>query len=120
MTAGNMWLYIVALVCIVLLVDSFRTAYRKGLRSLPGPKFACLTGFYRFGLVYRGDAPEQYREVHKRYGKIVRVGPNHVSVSDPAMIPVIYGIGSKFVKVISRTFECYAIQADLLRRTSTK
>lgn len=32
---------------------------------------------------------------------IVRTGPTHVSVSDPAQIPVIYGISSKFTKVSS-------------------
>ncbi|KAL3459726.1 cytochrome P450 [Aspergillus heterothallicus] len=29
---------------------------------------------------------------------MVRIGPNHVSISDPAAIPMIYGITSKFLK----------------------
>ncbi|PVH68975.1 cytochrome P450 [Cadophora sp. DSE1049] len=44
------------------------------------------------------EAPRNYRALHDKYGPIVRVGPNHVSVSDPAMIPIIYGISSKFTK----------------------
>ncbi|KAL2859238.1 cytochrome P450 [Aspergillus pseudodeflectus] len=49
-------------------------------------------------MVYNGDGPANYRKVHEKYGPIVRVGPNEVSVADPNMIPVIYGIGSKFTK----------------------
>ncbi|KAH8666053.1 cytochrome P450 [Tricladium varicosporioides] len=49
-------------------------------------------------MVYKGNAPQTYRELHKKYGPIVRTGPNHVSVSDPEMIPVIYGTGSNFRK----------------------
>ncbi|PCG88265.1 Cytochrome P450 [Penicillium occitanis (nom. inval.)] len=49
-------------------------------------------------MVYKGDGPVQYRKIHEQYGPIVRVGPNEVSIADPTMIPVIYGIGSKFTK----------------------
>ncbi|KAL2855332.1 cytochrome P450 [Aspergillus pseudoustus] len=78
-------------------------------------------------MVYNGDAPLNYRKVHQRYGPIVRVRPNEVSVADYRMIPVIYGVGSKFTKgsvmdtmfsardaarhkypKSSRNFECYA------------
>jgi hypothetical protein len=50
-------------------------------------------------MVYNGAGPAQYRKIHEKYGPIVRVGPNEVSVADPTMIPRIYGIGSKFTKV---------------------
>lgn len=32
-------------------------------------------------------------------GSIIRIGPNEVSISDPAMIPIIYDIQQKFTKV---------------------
>lgn len=84
-----------------LFISYLRAAWKKGLRSLPGPFFASLTGFYRLSMVWRGDAPAQYRNVHEKYGHIVRLGPNHVSVSDPAMINTIYGVGTKFLKVFT-------------------
>lgn len=71
----------------------------SGLSDIPGPKLAKYSSLFRFFVVYRGEAPQRYRELHAKYGSIVRTGPNHVSVSDPAMIPVIYGIGRKFNKV---------------------
>ena len=76
--------------------------FREGLRSLPGPLLARVSGLYRLSLVFDGHAPERYRELHQKYGNIVRTGPNHVSISDASMIPTIYGIGSKFLKVGSR------------------
>jgi hypothetical protein len=86
-------------VAFLVLLSYIRAALGKGVRTLPGPFWARFSGLYRLSLVYKGNGPEQYRKLHKRYGSIVRVGPNHVSISDVAMIPVIYGIGSKFTKV---------------------
>lgn len=88
------------LLLALLVLSRIRTVFRKGLRSLPGPFLARFSGIYRLSLVYDGHAPERYRELHEKYGPIVRTGPNHVSVSDTAMIPTIYGIGSKFLKVL--------------------
>lgn len=36
--------------------------------------------------------------LHSKYGSLVRVGPNEVSVSDLAAIKAIYGPGTKFRK----------------------
>ncbi len=91
---------------VLYLISSLRVAFRKGLRRLPGPFVARLSGLYRFSLVYAGRAPQEYLKVHQKYGPIVRVGPNHVSISDPAAITQIYGIGSNYVKVVgAATFE---------------
>lgn len=88
------------LVFVIVFFSYTRTYFRKGLSSLPGPILARLSGLYRLSLVHDGRAPERYRELHEKCGPIVRIGPNHVSVSDTAMIPTIYGIGSKFLKVL--------------------
>ena len=37
--------------------------------------------------------------LHKKYGPLVRIGPNHVSVSDPKAINIIYGLKTGFTKV---------------------
>lgn len=36
--------------------------------------------------------------LHQRHGKLVRTGPNEVSVSDLAAIKKFYGAGTKFIK----------------------
>jgi hypothetical protein len=82
-------------------IKCIQVALRPGLRSLPGPFSARFFRFYRSSLVFGGKAPEEYRKLHEQYGHIVRVGPSHVSISDPSAIPLIYGIGNgaKFLKV---------------------
>jgi hypothetical protein len=89
----------VAALCVSYLTLVFRTAFQKGLRQVPGPFIARFSGLFRLWLVYDGKAPSKYRKVHREYGPIVRVGPNHVSMSDPEVIPQIYGIGTDFPKV---------------------
>jgi hypothetical protein len=95
----------IVLWCLIALsvftaVDYVRTFFRKGLRTLPGPLLARFSGLYRLSMVIKGDSPQNYRKVHDQYGKIVRVGPNEVSVSDASAVPSIYGLGSKFLKVM--------------------
>ncbi|KAG5765521.1 hypothetical protein H9Q72_006408 [Fusarium xylarioides] len=93
------WLLYGALLTGLALFHLIRLTFRAGLRYIPGPWLARYTGLYRLSLVYKGDSPRQYQLLHERYGPIVRTGPSHVSISDPAMIPVIYGIGKNFQKV---------------------
>ena len=76
-----------------------RSALQSDLRKLPGPKAAHWTGLWRASVAYGGDGPAIYRALHRKFGPIIRSGPNHVSISDPAMISVIYGVNSKFTKV---------------------
>jgi hypothetical protein len=93
------FLYLSALSVALYVVSSIRAILRPGLRRLPGPFLARFSGLYRLSMVAGGRAPGEYQKIHEKYGRIVRVGPNHVSISDPSMIPLVYGIGSKFLKV---------------------
>lgn len=74
-------------------------AFLGVLADLPGPFTARFTNFWRVKSAASGKAPAKFQNLHRKYGSVVRVGPIHVSVSDPAQIPVIYGISSKFTKV---------------------
>ena len=93
------WQLLLLVALLLLCGSTIRDYLRPGLRQLPGPFLARFSRIYRFYLVYKGDVPDKYRALHAKYGPIVRTGPNHVSISDPAMIPTIYGVGSKFMKV---------------------
>lgn len=74
------------------------------LRAIPGPRIAAFTRFWSFFRVFRGNAPQNDQQLHQKYGQIVRTGPKHVSFSDINMIPVVYGIGSDYLKVRSSDF----------------
>ena len=76
----------------------FLQSYAK-LRHVPGPFLASLTNFPRLCWVLSNRAHDIHISHHRKYGKLVRFGPNMVSVGDPAEIPNIYGFNGKFVKV---------------------
>ncbi|KAJ5585632.1 cytochrome P450 [Penicillium hetheringtonii] len=88
---------VLALVVFLILRSVF-IAFRASLRNLPGPNIARFTPFYRLWKISKGDAPIYYLNLHKKYGPIVRTGPNTVDISDPQALQVIYGINSQFLK----------------------
>ncbi|OQV07558.1 hypothetical protein CLAIMM_11974 [Cladophialophora immunda] len=90
--------FIGLLVFGLVLIRCLQNALRRGLRGVPGPFFARLTSLYRLKIVGDGNAIATYRHLHDKYGPIVRTGANHVSVSDPKTLPLIYSINSKFRK----------------------
>ena len=45
-----------------------------------------------------GKAEYTQRALHRRYGPLVRIAPNEISVADPEAVKVIYGIKSGFTK----------------------
>lgn len=69
------------------------------LRHIPGPFLTSFTNLPRLYWVWSNRAHEKHIELHKRYGKIVRLGPNMVSVADAKEIPQIYDFSGKFTKV---------------------
>ena len=82
----------------LLLVDYFRIALKPGLRPIPGPFLARFTKLYRVFKVAQGDCPHFYLRLHEKYGRIVRTGPNTVSLSAPEAVQVIYGTNHNYRK----------------------
>ena len=68
------------------------------LRHVPGPFLASLTDLFRLFWVYKGNAGDKHTSLHRKYGPLVRFGPNMVSVSAPSEIGVIYDIHGTFPK----------------------
>lgn len=70
------------------------------LAYIPGPKLAALTFLYQTYHSFK-DGSRFYKRVgllHKKYGPIVRITPNEVSLSDPENYETIYYVGSKYAK----------------------
>lgn len=85
-------------IVILPLVWLIRNRFQKGLHKLPGPLLNSLSVIPRLRSVYSGVSQDDDIALHLKYGKIVRVAPHVVSISDPAMFDQIYGISSKFFK----------------------
>lgn len=60
------------------------------LAKVPGPLWPAVSRTWLMYHLYLGDLETAERELHKRYGHLVRIAPNEVSSSDPAAIPTIY------------------------------
>ncbi|KAM4066854.1 cytochrome p450 [Hirsutella rhossiliensis] len=66
--------------------------------GIPGPFPAAFTNFWLF---YQCRRRRRYLAVelaHQKYGKIVRIQPNHFSIADVEAIQAIYGHGNGFLK----------------------
>jgi hypothetical protein len=83
------------LLSLTWIASLLRVRFRPGLRNIPGPRLAAYSRLWNVRIAASGDAHESFRRLHEKHGKLVRVGPNHVAISDPAMIPVIYGTNNK-------------------------
>lgn len=91
-----------ALLSLVLVLAATFAAYRyyfHPLRRIPGPLLAKFTDAQRFFDTAGGRAELTHRLLHAKYGPVVRIGPNTVSLSDPECIKLIYSNKANFPKV---------------------
>jgi hypothetical protein len=92
------YLTIIGLVILVHLV------YRRHLspyRDIPGPFLATISPLWKLRSALNGTLHKDITDAHGKYGKIVRIAPDEVSISDPESIKTIYGHGSGFTKVVT-------------------
>lgn len=68
------------------------------LRDIPSPSFAAFSNLWLLLQARRGHRFLKVDEAHKKYGKLVRIAPNHVSIADDDAIQAIYGHGNGFLK----------------------
>ncbi|KAF1989255.1 cytochrome P450 [Aulographum hederae CBS 113979] len=69
------------------------------LSKIPGPFWAKFSSLWMAKHSWDGDMHRATIALHQEYGKLVRIGPNEVSVSDPNAIKEMYvGAGTKFRK----------------------
>lgn len=87
----------VLLPLVIFLVISVKSYYR--LSHIPGPFFARFTNIPRLLWVKSFNAHRIHIDLHKKYGPIVRFGPNMVSVGDPGEIGTIYSFKKPWPKV---------------------
>ncbi|KND89163.1 Pisatin demethylase [Tolypocladium ophioglossoides CBS 100239] len=83
----------------ILVARLVLTRYRAGLSQIPGPFLASFSSLWKLQAVWKRNMHRENVRVHEDYGPIVRIGPNHVSLSDPQSMRVIYGVQNVFRKV---------------------
>lgn len=68
------------------------------IRDIPGPFFAAFSNLWLMYQCRRGKRYQAVDDAHKKYGKLVRIQPHHVSIADTAAIQTIYGHGNGYLK----------------------
>lgn len=91
--------YPIIIILTLIVLDLLWNKFQRGLVNIPGPPLAAFTKWWRFYDVYMKHSHLSAIDHHKKYGKIVRIAPNVVSVADPKMISVIYSNREDFTKV---------------------
>ena len=71
----------------------------KGLHKYPGHWAAGYTNWWRFFDVLNRKTEQTHIELHRKYGDVVRLGPDVLSFADPKAIKTIYGLNKGMVKV---------------------
>lgn len=69
--------------------------YFHPLRGFPGPKSCAFTRIPHIVAVYNGTPIPFAKDLHDRYGDVVRISPDELSFADPKAWRDIYGRGSK-------------------------
>lgn len=89
--------------------------FYNSLNAFPGPFWAHLTDIWRYVDV-KGRRPElTHIALHRKYGDVVRLGPNTLSFADPKATKVIYGLNKGLTKV--QYYYCFPQKKDRQRLT---
>ncbi|KAK1749506.1 cytochrome P450 [Echria macrotheca] len=72
--------------------------YASPLRKYPGPFFASFTRLWKVWSTASGRTHLDHIALHRKYGAIVRIAPNEVSVSSPEAARTLLSAGKRFFK----------------------
>lgn len=99
LSSSGLWGLILVSVLIGLVLRALHSFLR--LRHVPGPILASLSDYSRVSWVRTTKAHLVHQELHNKYGNIVRMGPNMVSIGNPSAVPLLYPMRRGFLKVYS-------------------
>jgi len=72
-------------------VSTLYSIFLHPLRRVPGPFLAKFTELWRTSKYFRGNWHSDILELHAKYGPVVRVAPNEVSIVDRHGLTQVYG-----------------------------
>ena len=90
------WLVLAVFTTVAIRFLSFRYVY--GLQRFKGPLLASFTDAWR-AFYYYSNTEVPFKDLHERFGDIVRIGPKALSFQNPQAIRDIFGAGKTWKKV---------------------
>lgn len=112
MTLSSSILVVSALGAIVLVVQYVVAYLSSPLKRIPGPFLAKFSNIWRFYSHYRQTHIETQKELHKKHGDVVRLGPNVVSIADASLLKTIYSTRGTFLKASDGAKDIVWYQTD--------
>ncbi|OAA45609.1 Cytochrome P450 family protein [Metarhizium rileyi] len=98
---GLIWRFVLlaglGILAITLQVAFYRLTFHP-LAKVPGPRWAAISSFWHARQIARGRMAQLGLELHKKYGDVVRVGPNEVWFNTTEAFDQIYCTGKGFEK----------------------
>ncbi|CAJ0547399.1 Ff.00g041530.m01.CDS01 [Fusarium sp. VM40] len=93
-------LVFVASAIIYKAVSILYNVFCSPLKNVPGPILARFTDLWYINRIRKGHFEHDNISLHRKYGPIVRYGPNRYSFDHPEAAQIIYGVGKadKFAK----------------------
>ncbi|KAK3956653.1 cytochrome P450 [Pseudoneurospora amorphoporcata] len=86
---------------ILLFTIVIRAAYKRyasPLRKYPGPFLASCSRLWKVLSTARGRTHLDHIDLHRKYGPVVRIAPNEVSVASPEAARTLLSAGKRFFK----------------------
>lgn len=80
-----------ALLAGLTLLYTLLVALFSPLRKVPGPLSARFTNLFYLNRVRQGRFHYENSVLHRKYGPLLRLGENLVSIDDPSAVKTIYG-----------------------------
>lgn len=93
---GLIYLFLPAWLILYFVLPYFTS--NKQLKGIPGPFVAKFSNTWIALGARKGKKFAWVHWAHEKYGAIVRVGHNHVSIAEPEGLQVVYGHGNGFLK----------------------
>jgi hypothetical protein len=81
-----------------LVIRSLYKRYASPLRHYPGPFLASITRLWKVKSTASGRTHLDHIALHRKYGPVVRIAPNEVSIASPEAARTLLSAGKRFFK----------------------
>lgn len=75
--------YLTFTLAIMVLAAALISRIKYLFNGIPGPRLGKVTRLWKLYHSLRGDFLERLRELHRKYGVVVQIGPYEYNISDP-------------------------------------
>jgi hypothetical protein len=87
-----------AIAILGLLAQIFYNLTLHPLSRVPGPRLAAISDLWRIKAAHSQKFLTRLREAHEKYGPVVRIAPNEISLVEPSEVKNLYGHKSEYLK----------------------